>query len=140
MSEILLAKSKLNQIAPFVPKLQRRVLRDFLENSEEKSYFAEKIIEIARTIESMPVTYEQDGLGDEAIAHLHYFGSGDWYITEKDMDGDGTRQAFGYGVFDQYVQGAEIGYIPICELVHSPFVELDLHFTPKPIKEIRKVV
>lgn len=42
-------------------------------------------MEIAQIIETMPSSYETDGQGMAAIAHLHYFGGpGDWYITEKD--------------------------------------------------------
>ena len=48
--------------------------------------------------------------------HLHYFRAGsDWYITEKDMEGAGTRQAFGYAVLNGDTQNAELGYIDIGE-------------------------
>ncbi|HEJ4320062.1 TPA: hypothetical protein SL531_001349 [Pseudomonas aeruginosa] len=103
---------------------------------EEWQFFADKMKELAATIASMPKTYDQDGKGEEAIAHLHYFrGSGDWYITEKDMEGVGTEQAF--GLADLYGDGGELGYISIQELREAG-VELDFHFTPKAVREVRK--
>lgn len=64
----------------------------------------------------MPKTYEQDGKGDQATAHLHYFLNGsDWYITEKDMDG-GIQQAYGYAILNGDDECAEVGYISIEEL------------------------
>ena len=67
---------------------------------EEGEYFIEKLRHYSQLIHDMPVTYEQDGMGNKAIAYLHYFNGGmDWYITEKDK-GDGSKdtrqhQAFG---------------------------------------------
>ena len=102
---------------------------------EEWKFFADKMKELAGVIAAMPKTYDQDGKGDEAVAHLHYFrGAGDWYITEKDMDGTGTEQAF--GLADLYGDGGELGYISIYELTEAG-VELDFHFNPKTIGRIR---
>lgn len=100
---------------------------------EEGEWFKAKLVELAETINTMPHTYQQDGKGDEAIAYLHYFrGVADWYITEKDMDG-GVLQAFGLA----HIQETELGYISIAELVKYG-AELDLHFTPKTLAEIKK--
>ncbi|OXS89431.1 DUF2958 domain-containing protein [Pandoraea apista] len=102
---------------------------------EEWQFFADKMKELAGVIAAMPKTYDQDGKGDEAVAHLHYFrGAGDWYITEKDMEGTGTEQAF--GLADLYGDGGELGYISIYELTEAG-VELDFHFKPKTIGQIR---
>ncbi len=102
---------------------------------EEWQFFADKMKELAGTIATMPKTYDQDGKGDEAVAHLHYFrGAGDWYITEKDMEGTGTEQAF--GLADLYGDGGELGYISIYELTEAG-VELDFHFNPKTLGQIR---
>lgn len=102
---------------------------------EEWQFFADKMKELAGVIATMPKTYDQDGKGDEAVAHLHYFrGAGDWYITEKDMEGHGTEQAF--GLADLYGDGGELGYISIIELAEAG-VELDFHFKPKTIGQIR---
>lgn len=100
----------------------------------EGAFFVEKFQELARTIQTMPRTYEQDGKGDATIYYLHYFTpAGDWYISELDSERE-QRQAF--GMADLYQDGGEMGYISIIELVQS-HVELDLHFTPKTMAAIR---
>jgi hypothetical protein len=102
---------------------------------EEWQFFFDKMKELAGVIATMPKTYDQDGKGDDAVAYLHYFrGAGDWYITEKDMEGIGTMQAF--GLADLYGDGGELGYISIYELEEAG-VELDFHFNPKTIGQIR---
>lgn len=101
---------------------------------EEWKFFADKMKELAGVIAAMPKTYDQDGMGDSAVAHLHYFrGAADWYITEKDMEGKGTQQAFGLADLGY---GGELGYISIEELI-SAGVELDFHFSPKTIGQIK---
>jgi hypothetical protein len=105
--------------------------------SEEKQFFFDKLVEMAQIINTMPVTYEQDGKGDQAIAYLHYFkGNQDWYITERDIGAPGDfeqRQAFGLADLGY---GAELGYISIVDLCTAG-IELDLHFTPCTLGEIR---
>lgn len=102
-------------------------------NSEESMFFIEKIQELADTFNTMPQTYEQDGKGDNAIAYLHYFHGGyDWYITERDMEAE-QHQAFGLACIHE----AELGYISLIELA-SNGVELDLHFKPATIGEIKR--
>ena len=96
----------------------------------------QKLIDLAQQIDTMPKTYEQDGKGDQAIAHLHYFtGASDWYITEKDMDG-GIQQAYGYAILNGDNECAEVGYISIEELTRHG-AELDLHFAPRSLAEIK---
>lgn len=118
-------------ISPFIgPRQSAALIRG--RNGEEWPFFQAKIAEIAATIASMPKTYEQDGKGDDAVAFLHYFfGSWDWYITEKDMLGNGTAQAFGL------VKGfaSELGYISIGEITDAG-AELDLHWTPCPLASV----
>ena len=102
--------------------------------SEEKQWFFNKVVEMAKVIETMPKTYEQDGKGEDAIAFLHYFiGSCDWYITEKDSN-DEQHQAFGLANLGY---GSELGYIPITELMENK-VELDMFYLPTTLKEVRK--
>ena len=82
----------------------------------------------------MPETHEQDEKGDNAIAYLHCFkGNYDGYITEKDREGE-QFQAFELAK----IHVAEMGYISIVELMYCQ-VELDLHFTPTPICELKKM-
>lgn len=99
---------------------------------EEREWFKAKLIELAEIVTTMPKTYETNGQGDNAIVYLHYFNaSGDWYIIERDMEID---QLQAYGLAD--LGCPETGYISIEELIDNG-VELDLHFEPKPLKEVR---
>ena len=124
------------------------MLKGFISNSqlkaietgcrgEEKEFFFDKVVEMAKVVSGMPKTYEQDGLGDKAIVSLHYFsGNSDYFITEKDMgtpDEPGQHQAFG---LTDIGCGSELGYISIVELLKNG-VELDLYWTPKTIGEIK---
>lgn len=113
-------------VRPFIPSLQMRTMESGLRG-EERGFFREAFRELEATIATMPVTYEQSELGNDAVVHLHYFmGGADWWITEKDKDG-GTPQAFG---LVDLGHGPELGYISIDELVQSPDVNIDLHWKP----------
>jgi hypothetical protein len=133
--------SKVEQIAllrRFIPADQMHVILTGLRG-EERDYFKEKIAEYSERITKMPKTGETEGQGDNALCHLHYFhGCCDWWITEKDVetaDAPGQHQAFGFVNLGD-PQNAEWGYISIVELIRNR-VELDLHWTPKTIGEIR---
>lgn len=129
------ALAVVSTIRPFLSVLQLACMADGCRG-EEKDYFIQKFVDLAEQINTMPKTYEQDGKGDDAVAHLHYFlGGNDWFITEKDMDG-GVQQAFGYAILNGDDEMAECGYISISELVRHG-VELDLHFTPCSLREIK---
>ncbi len=107
---------------------------------EEADYFEQLIVDTAARIDKMPATYEQDGMGEGAIAHLHYFAPGyDCYVTEKDRGSEdddipgAQLQAFGLVRWHE----EELGYISIAELIECG-VELDLHWAPKPVRECRR--
>lgn len=128
----------LTTLAPFIGQIQQAAIVDGL-NGEEAEHFAEVMERLAEIVRSMPQTYETDGQGEEAVAHLHYFGaSHDFYITEKDK-GDSNEhiknpnqwQAFGYTVTPH---GKEAGYICLPELFKAG-IELDFYWTPKTVKE-----
>jgi hypothetical protein len=104
--------------------------------SEEKQFFFDKLVELADLVSAMPETYEQDGLGQQAVAYLHYFvGGNDWYITERDCDPDGDGQSQAFGLARMNGGYPELGYISIRELIKN-HVELDLYFEPKPLSQI----
>jgi hypothetical protein len=109
---------------------------------EERQWFADKLGELARIVETMPATYGQDGKGDKAIAYLHYFAGGQasWWITEKDLgspqDPIPGQQLQAFGLADLFGDGGEVGYISIAEILENGG-ELDLHFAPKTLGEIR---
>jgi hypothetical protein len=97
----------------------------------------EKIAAILVTINTMPVTMEQEHLEGEAIVYLHYeWGNGNWYITEKDINGTSSR-AFGYADFGD--DSAELGYISIKEITQIG-AELDLAWKPKTLNEVMGVM
>ena len=121
-------------LIPFLPKFQCFVIAENLEG-EEREFFTQKDDEIQRIIDEMPVTYQQEGLGDQAIVYLHYFfGNCHWFITEKDIEGDGTIHAFGMADLGY---GPEYGYISILEIVQSSIaIELDIFWEPKTRAEV----
>lgn len=123
-------------LSPFLPKTQLAIIEECLDG-EEREFFVKKIDELTRIIDAMPVTFQQEQMGTEAIAHLHYFFGGcDWYITEKDFEGDGTIQSWGMADLGY---GPECGYISIQEIVQSGApIELDLHWQPTTLAEIKK--
>lgn len=120
-------------IKPFIGRKQALAIAAGLAG-EESDYFTELVIKLADTITAMPVTYEQDGLGEQAVIHLHYFcGNQDWWITEKDCLPE-QQQAFG---LMNMGDGAELGYVSIVELTgHN--VEIDLHWQPVTLAQLRQ--
>ena len=129
-------------LSHFMPTAQRAVLFQGLA-SEEANAIADQVLAIAEKIRTMPMTYDQDGKGDAAVAHLHYFRGGvDAWVTERDMGMSREEpigeqlQAFGFMSLGD-PQNAELGYIGIADLIDNQ-VELDLHWEPKTIGEIKK--
>ncbi len=126
-------------LKPFIGSRQLNSMAA-LCRGEEGQFFKDKLVEMAGIIEKMPKTGETDEQGTDALVILHYFyGSGDWWITEKDMgcegeEGNEQHQAFGYVNLGDDMN-AEFGYVSLPELF-SCNVELDLHWTPKPVKEV----
>lgn len=86
-----------------------------------------------------PPLYAQDGLGDDAIVHAHFFtpgGSGDWFALEYDPK---TNECFGLCcIFED-----ELGYFSVDELesIKCPPlglpIERDMYWTPKTLGEVR---
>jgi hypothetical protein len=120
--------------AYFLGEAQKIVLSEACEG-EEGEYFQKLLLDLGHLLETMPQTCEQDGKGDGAIAYLHYFMGGmDWFITEKDMN---EEQLQAFGLCDLGMGFPEIGYVSIPEIT-SNGAELDLHWTPKTLAEIKK--
>lgn len=141
-------QAALRTIAPFIGRAQMITIRD-CATGEERDWFVDRIIALAAQIAAMPKTYDTDGQGEAAIAHLHYFtGQFDWFITEKDKGApgdpdDGQHQAFGLArIWEEElgyisIKEEELGYISIEEAVTNN-AELDLHWTPKPVRQCRE--
>jgi len=135
--------ASLTCIKAFIGKDQTTVVRSMIRNSEERDFFIDKMIALEALIAAMPVTYEQDGKGDAAVAYLHYFTAGcDFYITEKDKGDaddspeDAQSQAYGYTILNGDDDMAEMGYISLPEIL-SCRAELDFYFKPTPLGEIK---
>jgi hypothetical protein len=124
-------------LANFLAERQRLVIRDLITNSEERAFFRNKLNELAALIENMPGPGGQDGVPDPTV-YLHYFLAGsDWYILEKDSSAE-QHQAFGWAILNGDMQNAAIGYISIAELLDFKNLELDLHWSPKPLSEVKR--
>ena len=120
-------------LSNFVSSVQASAISAGLRG-EEREFFLTATKEIQTTINTMPVVYDQDGKGDDAIAYLHYFVGGcDFYITEKDTN---QEQHQAYGLVSLGYE-PEVGYISLPEILLNG-AELDLHFTPKTLGEIKK--
>lgn len=132
-----------NRLRPFMPVRQGKAVAELMRG-EEGQFFIDKMVELARLVDSMPVTYQQQD-EEDPMAYLHYFyGGSDWYITEKDVDGE-VDQAFGFACLNGDMLNAEYGYISITELafVVTPFgqgVDLDFHFKPARMSLVRKML
>lgn len=124
----------INKLEEFIPAAQLTAIRSLLKG-EEGNWYKEKMRELIEIWETMPVTYEQESKGKDAIVHLHYFSGGsDWWITEKDKLPE-QHQAFGKASMGG--NPPEWGYISIEELKAHPAIELDLHWTPQPLEGAR---
>ena len=127
-------------LRPFVTPSQAAAIASGLY-SEEREFFKDKLRELRNLIEKMPRTYETEGQGGNAIAHLHYFvgGKANWYITELDKGAPGDTPDMWmsqcYGKADLFGDGGELGYISIPELL-SVGAELDLYWTPTQLDQI----
>ncbi|MHB8914981.1 MAG: DUF2958 domain-containing protein [Thiobacillus sp.] len=123
----------LNRLRPLMAHRQSEAVAELMRG-EEGEFFMDKMVELAQLVDSMPATYSQRNESDP-IAYLHYFfGGSDWYIAEKDMDGE-VDQAWGFACLNGDMMNAEYGYISIAELVALKLqfgvtVDLDFHFKP----------
>lgn len=128
------AAAALAALAPFIGRNQRRTLAQLASHSEERDWFRKKIVSLAQAVATMPKTYETDGQGMRAVAHLRYFagGSAACHITERDIDHDGEGQVQAFGHADLFGDGGELGYISIAEWLENG-AEIDLYFNPCPL-------
>jgi hypothetical protein len=102
-------------------------------SGEESSHFQDIALTLAHCIETMPVTYEQDGKGEYAVVFLHYFSNQfDFYLTERDINSDQSRC---FGLISG-PNGIEYGYICLPEILANN-VELDYYFHPRTVAELR---
>lgn len=127
-------------LTAFIGPMQRRTMLQILQG-EEGDWMAQVVIDLFDRIQAMPMTYQQDGLGENAIVYLKYFGGADVWVTERDkssdlMKPDDQEQAFG-AVNLGY--GPELGYIHLPEIIGVPSMEIDLYWTPKTLREAKAI-
>lgn len=126
----------LKRLKHFVPESQLRTMYHCAAKGEESEYFREQFIRLDGIVQTMAKTYEQEGKGDDAIVYLHYFGgSCDWYITERDSS-DEQLQAYGYANLGH--GSGDFGYISIQEGLKFWQLNVDLHFEPCTIGELKQ--
>jgi len=129
--------TNLDTLSTFIGNSQRQAIKSGLRG-EERAHFAQMLAGLTEQINAMPKTYEQDGKGDAAVVHLHYFtGAADWFITEKDLDHDGEGQHQAFGLADIFHDGGDMGYISITEILEAG-AELDFYWTPATLGEIKE--
>src|ERR1035437_4871530 len=76
----------ISTLRPFISNAQQHCMLTGMQG-EERQFFYDKAVQLSKIITTMPKVPEQDGKGDKAIVHLHYFKAGcDWWITEKDTE------------------------------------------------------
>lgn len=98
--------------------------------------FIKAFANIRQAIEDVPPLYAQEEEADP-IVYLHYFGgSHDFYITEYSETAPDGCDNLAYGVTAVYGEH-EYGYISINELKQIAVINLDLHFTPCRLSEIK---
>lgn len=123
----LQAAEALMKMHSFIGQSQLSAIGELCKG-EEKQFFYDTAVRMANIIENMPVTYQTDGEGFEAVVYLHYFtATADFYISEKDRE---AEQLQAYGKADLFGDGGEVGYISIVEILRFG-AELDLHWIPK---------
>lgn len=101
-------------------------------------------------LNKLPKLGEQDSEHTkDVIIYGHFFmGACDWFVSEF----DGEDEFFGFVILNGDIENAEWGYISFKELItlkkkinwngFKDFfeVDFDLHWTPKKVKEINKIV
>lgn len=111
-------------------------LQSLMNGGEEATFFQEIATNLSRCIADMP---EIGGQGEAETVFLHYFlGSSDVWILEKGAD-SGVGRVFAFALLNGDARMAELGYIDLSQLILTGF-ELDFHFSPKPLAEVREIV
>jgi len=130
-------RANLQILKDFMPAQQMAFMQR-LTHGEEGEYFVGKFEEMANTVSNMPKTYETEGVAmDDKIIALHYFYANmDWYIIEKDMEENEPQyQAFGLADIGFGLSGG--GYIGIEEIINTRGIEIDLHWKPCTVAEMK---
>ncbi len=121
-------KDPLDALLPFLSCEQAIAVKYKIFNGSGAE-LVKQVRAMAERVGTMPVSYGQDGKGDETVHYLRYSRAGlEFYVTEKDAEGDGVQGAFGCFVFRGKHSG-EYGLINIADLVRDGY-QLDFGFVP----------
>lgn len=107
----------------------------------ESQEIADKLVELAARIRSMPNSYETNFVDTpDKVLQLRYFkGPITAWIIEKDIGSESENeqhQAFGYvDLFGYGIKDADLGYISIAEYIENGMF-LDIDFVPITRKEL----
>lgn len=112
------------------------------KKGEEAAAFLEIERRLIDLINKCPVTYEQDGLGEQSIAYLHYFNEdSDYYVIEKDRSAEGDLpeqfQSQMFALKRERTNPYRYGYVDLRTLLKMG-CELDFYFKPTKIIDIKK--
>jgi hypothetical protein len=109
-----------------MPDLQQKALLE-MENSEEREFFVEKILELDDVLASSIKPQNKDLMNSIVKAHFFY-GQSDWFILDYDPK---QKMFFGYVVLNGDTEMSEPGYISVKELLSVKRVEMDFYWNEK---------
>lgn len=111
-----------------MPKHQQQYLRELSE--EGRKELTPVIQELEQQVKTIKKSQENSSV---KMVKAHYFYAGsDWYVTEY----MGNGEVYGYALLNDDVQMSEWGYMSIAEFNDVGRVEMDFHWTPKPMDEV----
>lgn len=127
----------LQRISHFLSARQRLDILNVILSQSSPS-IERTITQLQHRIATMHTTSQQEGLGSDAVVHLHYtLKNNHWLIIERDELGHGNLQTFGLTLFSRDTLGAEVGYINIEEITNVG-ARLCLEHTPTKLGSIIK--
>ena len=131
------AKQAFSQLRPYLFAGQLATLEQ-LSKGKEGEYFRGLVVALDAHIRSIPAMDQGPEVTNDSTVMLHYFYQGsDWYIFElQHVAEDDVVLGFGWAILGGDYQMAELGCISVSELLACG-VELDLHFAPKTLGQVR---
>lgn len=115
-------------LAKLMPIVQQKYLREL--NAEGVREMQSVIAQVEKQVADIRKSQQT---GKQAIVKAHYFyGGSDWYVTEMTSD----ARLYGYAILNNDYEYSEFGYMSIDEFNATGKVEMDFHWTPRPLDEV----
>jgi hypothetical protein len=134
--QLLLTTEQAQVLARYMGWPQWSSLEALMHGGDESAFFQELATTLSRGITDMPEVGSQN---EAETVYLHYFlGSSDVWVLEKDAAA-GVERVFAFSLLNGDARMAELGYLDLSQLILTGF-ELDFHFSPKPLAEVREIV